>query len=840
MNPQQPLDDRLQQLDRRVREILQSSGGWNATARARLLWFGATKRVDIGALVASARRVAAAPEDTAAVPAAPVERMPDAEGVSDATTAPPARSHHVGLAVVAAVGGVGVSLSAALVWWALTRAPAPEPAPSIPAAARTSPGGSSGGAPASTSPTPGPAPAAGAAGASAPPVAAIYPRVPALRADRAPVWATDSLESLASDEAELERTAAQLAGGGAASDADRATWSRAVKAFTAAWPLLDSRRRQADAAALIAILPRLGDAATRASLAGPLEEWRGGADPAAEPLWRGSGSAGLLACVETGGADAFAPAALAWLAPRAADVAGGAADAPAARAADSVVAFIEALDAAGAQPAARPARDAAIVRTLDALLRRGAPLDRPSVAADAAGTLLDALPWGGDPARRAALADAFAAWCADSAVAPLPLHGLTSVLAARRPGAWWEPWLVVGARADAADRARAADRFRAALAGATDAEPAVAAPRIAGVAQETVVRWLRAARSLDSRAASTDPAVRLAQVAERIALVEAGRLLERGRASDAVARIAQVEDPAALAPDEQDRWKDRQDRPPVRPAADDGRLQDELRARRTLTDRIASIRQLRTRASGDLGPRDAVVLAYEAVSSPAPEVRAAAANVIADAFANGPEVVRALASEMATALFAGDAAKLAAMVAGESVPRGTDDQLRAAATLMLLDHLATLEPSDRHRIDSVSRELTLSAAAVVRAMGGEPSASSLPEDGMAAWLSARSSEARPLVPPAAMTALDARASWRRRIAQPGPQTWVAESASLVELEALLLAERLPRRRADVESIVRRASQARATAADVFAQADANARALLELARVAVDPDGSGS
>jgi hypothetical protein len=179
------------------------------------------------------------------------------------------------------------------------------------------------------------------------------------------------------------------------------------------------------------------------------------------------------------------------------------------------------------------------------------------------------------------------------------------------------------------------------------------------------------------------------------------------------------------------------------------------------------------------------------------------------------------------------------MVAGESVPRGTDDQLRAAATLMLLDHLATLEPSDRHRIDSVSRELTLSASAVVRAMGAEPPASSLPEDAMVAWLAARSAEARPLVPPAAMAALDARASWRRRIAQPGPQAWVAESASLVELEALLLAERLPRRRADVESIVRRASQARGASVDVFAQADANARALLDLARIAVDPDGSG-
>lgn len=838
-----PQDDRLRLLDQRVREILQSSGGWNATARARLLWFGVQKRVDVGALVASVRRVAAAPEDTASLPEVPATRLPDSEGGSSPPVAGRSNTSRVGLAVVAAVGGVGLSLTAALVWWALVSAPAPGPA--VPAPVPTAgPGGSPDRStpllPGRESPSAGSGPAPAPVGGAAPPVAAIYPRVPALRADRAPSWATTALESLSADEAELERTAAQLSGGGAPSDADRAAWARASKAFVASWPLLDSRRRQADVAALVAMLPRLGDAATRRTLTDPLESWRSASDPGAESLWRGAGAAGLMASVEAGGADGFAPAALGWLVPRAVDVAGSAADAPAARAADAVVAYIEALDAAGAQPASRPARDAAIVRALDTLIRRGAPLDRPSVAADAAGTLLDSLPWGGEPARRTALADALAAWCLDPSVPSLPLHGLTSVLAARRPGAWWEPWLVVGSRADAAERSRTAERFRAALAAASEPQPSVAAPRITGVAQETVLRWLRAAKGVDSRAPSTDPAVRLAYVAERIALVEAARLLERGRASDAVARIAQVEDPAALAPDDQDRWKDRQERPAARPASDDGGLEDELRARRTLDARVAAIKQLRTRAAGDLGPRDALVLAHEAVSAPNGEIRAAAAGVIADAFANGPETVRALASEMATALFVADAARLAALVAGEPVARGTDDQLRSASTLMLLDHLATLEPSERHRIDSVSRELTLSAAAIVRAMGREPPASALPEDAMAAWFAARSSEARPLVPPASMAALDARAAWRRRLAHPGPQAWVAETASLAELEAVLVAERLPRRRADVEAVVRRAAQARAAAVDVFAQADANARALLELARIAIDPDGGGT
>ena len=99
-----------------------------------------------------------------------------------------------------------------------------------------------------------------------------------------------------------------------------------------------------------------------------------------------------------------------------------------------------------------------------------------------------------------------------------------------------------------------------------------------------------------------DPAFRIAYAAELVAMVESARLLERGRTSDAEARIAQVEDPQGLAPDDLDRWKGRTERTAGRAAATDGRLDAELRSRNSNDDKLALLRSLRTRAIADLGP----------------------------------------------------------------------------------------------------------------------------------------------------------------------------------------------------------------------------------------------
>jgi hypothetical protein len=155
---------------------------------------------------------------------------------------------------------------------------------------------------------------------------------------------------------------------------------------------------------------------------------------------------------------------------------------------------------------------------------------------------------------------------------------------------------------------------------------------------------------------------------------------------------------------------------------------------------------------------------------------------------------------------------------------------------MLLDRHAALAPSDRHRLDAVSTEFAYSAAAGVRAAGGQPPpAESSPEAAFRAWFDARVAEARPVVPSSTLASIVARADARRALASPGPQAFVAEQAALLDVDAALVAERAPRVRSAVGAIVQRAAAERASAPDVFAQVESNARALQELAALSLAP-----
>ncbi|MFM8642806.1 MAG: hypothetical protein ACKOEP_08230, partial [Phycisphaerales bacterium] len=359
-------------------------------------------------------------------------------------------------------------------------------------------------------------------------------------------------------------------------------------------------------------------------------------------------------------------------------------------------------------------------------------------------------------------------------------------------------------------------------------------PRLRGVPQDAVEQWVRVARAVEARRPGADPAERLVAAAERVALVEAARLLERGLVSEARARVMQVEDPAGLALDPLDRWKGRRETAAGRAPANDGRLAAELSARASFDDRVAILRALRTRAAGDLGPLDAATLAHEALRSASRETRMVAQGVVVDAYGAGPNVMSALVAQAPAAADASELAVMASMVAGVPAPRGTPEQVRRAALLMLLDRHAELSPSDRHRIDSVSTEFALSAAAAASAAGAVPAdGPESPETAFRRWFDARVAEAGPVGPATALAGIVERAASRRGLAAPGPQRMVAEHASLVELDAAILAERMPRRRAALESIVRRASAERGAAPDVFAQVEANARASLAIALVAL-------
>lgn len=835
--------DRQRALERQAAAILAAGGGWNDRTRVRIAALAQANGADPVALVQSAvASMAAVPDDGLRTAAEPARTALDASAAARRASAP-GRGQAVGIGAGIVILLAAFAVSVALVLYALDRAertrraaPPPttraEPAPTPTAPATPADPGQSAQA----------VPLDAAAPRAVPPVPAMYARPPVLRVDGAPPWSRASLETVAADEQELLSMQARLSAGAQAAEADRVLWKRVASAFLRSWPVLEDSRRAEVLRALVLSFGRLGDAVERDRMRADIEPPASEDRSLSEALWCDPGLAGLTAALAAPGADpaaAFGEGALAALSHRGAEIADIVLAGEPAAAADAVDAWLQATEAATAPASLRTERDARVLGVLDRLVRRGAPMDHPGTSADTAGTLLDSLGWTAGPTRRAGIDASFRTWFEDPEVSATALYGLTSVLASHRPGAWWNPWLVSGERASMADRTRTADRFREALASGVGEELAPddrLGTRIRGVPPDLVDRWVRVARLALAAKPSDDPAARIATAAAQVAMVESARLLERGRLSDAQARISQVEDPQGIAPDDLDRWKDRVERTPGRATGVDGRLEQELRSRQSPEDRAAFLRSLRSRSIGDLGPADAVTLAREALASPSRALRAAAQSVATDILASGPNTVAAFAAEAHAAVDAGEVAALAAAISGQPVPRGTDADRRLQSALLLMDHHASLVPSDRHRIDSVSREFAFSANAVAGALGGQPLASdAAPDAALARWLDARMAEARGALPPSVAASLASRAGARRRLAAPGPQRAVAELASILELDAALVAERAPRMRATVDAIVRRAAVERAAAVDVVAQVESASRALLEVTLAGVAP-----
>ena len=883
-------DPRQRAVDQNVLNILRASGGWNARARHRLGVYAASRKIETWRIAAALRQIAhgngdarseaAAHPRAATVPAVASAPAPRAQ--------PAAAPHRSGLLMATLSLVAGTMITSALLWVAYRVATAPPPPPSAAqqpeggTAARNQKGGAGPLLPSAESSTDtasnqGAAPGTGALeavlgngqnsgtqgtgtqgngtqgngaqgtasvptaplrGRTIPPAPAVFPRPPGLQGNTSAPWMREALESLAAEEAAVERMGQE---GNALDDAQLARLQRAADAFVQCWPLLDAGRRTALVEALVRGAARAPESARRSMTDAWQEAVRTTAQDPRE-WWRAAGGAGMLQAVAggAGGGDAaaFAEGALGWLGPKAPVVAKACTAWSAGAAADLATGWLAALDAAAERgEEAQLARDAAVVQALDAMLRGNAIMDRPGSAADAAGAMLDALPWAADVARRARLSEAWTAWLGDQAVRAPSLHGLTSVLAARRPGAWWDPWLVVDARATMDDRTRVGQLMAKALA-SESAQGAAPQRTLRGIDPELVHRWRAARATVAARSADT-PVARLTHSAETMALVSAAHLMARGRASEASALLAQLAEPSGLAPDQEDRWKGRQPREEARTPSTDGKLEEELRSRRSLADRLTWIRALRTRPIRDLGPLDAKTLAHEALAAASPETRSVAQGVIADTFAQGPEIAAALMAEVASATSAAEAAAFAASLEGVPAPHGTEAALRAAATLLLADHLDSLRASDRHMLDAAARELTLAASAAAKALGADTDPTWTPDLAMTAWARARAAEAQRTVPADALAPIQQRAEARRRMAQGMPQRLAAEQAYLLELDAAILVEQLPRRRSDIQAVLQNAAAARAKAQDVQAQIQANAQAMAELAAMAFGADQKG-
>jgi hypothetical protein len=834
----------VDRLVRDVRAVLAAGGGLNRRTRAQVVALCAAEGADP---VRVLRLVAGA--EAAAGDARAPGAFPPAGGVHAGAAAQPphvgptqggVRSPGLAVGIAAFVGGAAISL--ALVTFALSRsrtvAPVPgrEPAQAPHRAAAAQAGSAD-------APVRGAAadrahagaqsiPAPRAASGTAPPVPAMYASPPGFGADGASPWARAALESFSGDEAELLAMRRRLAAGAVAEAADRATLARAADALRGAWPLLDASRRSAAVEAVVAVQRAVTPAAELPAAIRALgaEQDRRDAQPAS--LWRGAAGAGLAAAASapaSGAADAFGGAAAQWLSSRVAAVADAvlAGDPPVA--ADAVNAWLRAVLAAGTGRDAAAA-DGQLLALLGELLRRAAPMDRPGVSADAAGSLLAALAWSGGRAERDRVAGAFRGWCLDPAVGSPALHGLTSVLAALRPGPWWDPWIVVPARADPGAREAAADRLAAALASAGASAVRPARTRLRGVPEETLARVVAAGRSVLARGGRSPSTVdRIVRVAELLAAVESIRALERGQLSDAEARAAQLSAPDGLSLTPSARWKQGAEPPEVAVPLTDGTVAGRLRPGADAEAVLEAVRELRRDGHGDRGPVDAAAIAAAALSAGSPTVRAQVRGAVLESLADGPVVAAALAAEGIRAADAPGLVELAEGLAGSRIEGATETQRRDRAVVALLDHAAALLPSERHRVDAAARSVSLSASSVARALGGTGAAPDAPpEAALRAWLDADLAASEPMLPPRVTASIAAAAAARRRLAAAGPQAAVAELASILDLAAAVEAERDPSRRAAAEGAVQAAAAGRRGSSDAVAQLDATARALLAL------------
>lgn len=868
MSAVQPSGDERQRLvDQHVWAIVRASGGWNARTRARLAHFASTKNVESWRITAALRRMTGGGKGATQVTDAAAARV-QATSASSASSAgatgsgvtgagasaspvaatTPSNDAKRGMIIAGSVFAGALVVSGALIWVAVLQVerartavpPAVTFAPSDPTAHIKTNGASAthaspgvGSAPLSTS-------RLGTPTRTVPAAPAIFVKPPVLVGDLTTAWLREALETLSADEAQLERAAA---GSNPLTEAESAALLRTLDAWGECWPVLEPPRRASALTSLLRAVTRI-DAASRDSLMNALAAQQRSMENTPRAWWKSASAAGLRQALEGTGAgaptDEFALGAIAWLRQRAGAVVDSAATAAPGPAADLCEAWLTALDAAAAtsgQEAALSARDAAVTSALEALLRSGAPLDRSGTPADAAGSLLDSIPWAGSAPRRMHMVQVLKAWFEDASVQSGALHGMTSILASHRPGTWWDPWMVVDARASASERAATAQRFASALAAEPTERPA-SAPALRGIDPELVRRWRAARTTLLAKEAATGEAARIARAAEWMALTESARLLERGRSSDADARISQLENAEGLAPRPVDRWRDGKEIPAMQVPPGDGKLEGELRSRRSLEDRLNVLRSLRTRPIRDLGPLDAETLAREALCAPSEQVRSVAQGVIVDAFDQGPAVLAALLGEMHSASSGAEAAQLAASLANVPAPRGNDAAMRAAAAYLLAEELAGLAPSDRHQLDASTRELALSATSAARVLGGDAVVGMSPEHAMHAWAAARVLDAQRTVPANVLSALLTRAKARLATAVGAPQRFAAEQTLLLEIDGAVLAERLPRKRGDVQTILQRAGAARAQAPDIVAQIDVNARALAELAAMSLGNDGS--
>ncbi len=313
----------------------------------------------------------------------------------------------------------------------------------------------------------------------------------------------------------------------------------------------------------------------------------------------------------------------------------------------------------------------------------------------------------------------FLALLEDDQVPPEKIWVLTSLLAHSMQVAWFGESLVLR-NSDPKVR----NRLRQDIDAAWPSEAVAAAPgatlgreELDEQALETLQRWVRDVERLEQeqievhdQEALLRQIVQLARAGEAAAYLVARMTVRAERLLD---KIQQGEDLSARqgkAPSEQ-----RAGRPT---GSEGGWATAYEESKSSAAERTALLRALRASAGGDLWPRDAATVVYEAYRGSPNEIRSIAQGVVLDAFRKGPMVAQELLDQLVDVHRTAAISDFLSSYTGVSLPPQRDQGWMIAARLALVEHLLGLLSDGSPELELRVDELAESYAGAVRALEG--------------------------------------------------------------------------------------------------------------------------
>ena len=528
--------------------------------------------------------------------------------------------------------------------------------------------------------------------------------------------------------------------------------------------------------------------------------------------------------------DAFGAAAVAWLSaamPRIAEqVALGSGNL------EDIARWNEAVLAASATP--RMKIDAYIA-AIDAVLRAPGALDQAGPVVDTLAFCIRALDFTGRGTESEAVRNALSAWILDKNIPPTRIWVFTSLLDADLGIAWYGPDLVLATNADDAARASLAERVDAAF-------PRVTATAVgeAILVEETQLSAWKAAVEKQKALPVENEVERLRNAASALALLRAARAFEKGDEKMEKAGFAAADDLIKREPKE---WiappgGARSGTPGT--GISDGAFVSEWTARRDIESRLDAVRSLRSRpAAGDLGPQDARLAAVEALRGSQADVRAELGRVLSEKYANGREVLRAVLDALADGGGTEDGRLFIAAISGATVAgRDWVSEARRA----ILEKIYALDDSVENAVDATSSEIASQGIALAAAFGkadGLVVAPTRPDRAIAAACDALRAEAatRFLAEPfpASINEIERQRTARRSLATGLTQRMAAETPSMIEYAAMLVASRQPALQSKLTEILANARRARASASTASEQVASDMLAVIAVFNEGIAP-----